>query len=119
MGCNCGKKSIQPSVSRPLLTPDAKHSALYQQVVTQRSYRYERVGLDDREIEFLGNGTIGKGRAGMEIVWTVKDGELHVGTSSATTFTATVEATGVLQGRWLSHEKCVVVLTPISTLKSS
>jgi hypothetical protein len=80
-----------------------------------RLFEYERVGLDRRQMRFLEDDRIGRGAARCEFGWTVIDGNLAVtDCDGRLTFLAQEEAGGVWRGAWVVHERCEVVLTPLT-----
>lgn len=96
-------------------TPEGK--ALYQKIVEQGMFSYERIGdPNKRDIELLPGGQIGRGRDSMEQTWCIDDDpvQLVVLGGSSVTFEAKYESpdSDVLKGKWLSFEQMDVVLTP-------
>jgi hypothetical protein len=85
-------------------------------------WRYERIGLDARILEFRPDGTIGQGSADCEQYWRVwrQDGDLVLGLFGVPLddirVTKTLEARrdgdGSWRGRWLRAEQCPIVLRP-------
>jgi Mannosyltransferase putative len=80
-------------------------------------FDYQRVGLDCRQLELADGGNIGKGAASCEWIWNVVQGQLEVrGRNGRLTFRAKVDEAGCWRGDWLEHERCSVVLTPVSAM---
>lgn len=76
-------------------------------------FRYRRVGYDERRLELLAGGVIGRGRAGLERWWRLDErGWLVIGGSEGETCRCTRAADGVWRGRWLRHERMEVELLP-------
>jgi hypothetical protein len=76
-------------------------------------YTYERVGLGERPLELLPDGTIGLGRAECEESWSIRilDDEptlIIVGKGKATMFLT--QESGEWHGKWESFEECPVRL---------
>jgi hypothetical protein len=100
--------------------PDPKTpigTALQKVLLENAIWMYERVGdPNKRELEFLPDGRIGRGRDRMEESWYIHEDddvvELHVLGGSGVTFKATLEA-DTFKGRWVDFEKMPVTLTPI------
>jgi Mannosyltransferase putative/Glycosyltransferase family 9 (heptosyltransferase) len=84
------------------------------------TFRYRRVGLDDRPLQFLDGGRIGEGAASCERSWRLGiDGAgekvLTVAGDASPTFQARWDARQrIWQGRWLVHERMMVELIPIA-----
>ena len=75
---------------------------------------YERVGMGSRPLRLLEDDRVGLGGARCEFGWSVLDGVLAVtDVDGRPTFLAREGADGVWRGRWLEHERCEVVLTPL------
>lgn len=78
-------------------------------------YIYRRIGHDERPMELLEGGKIGTGAAGCERVWAIEKTPVGnvvtvYGDHGGPTFHLTLDADGVMRGRWLAHEKMPVEL---------
>jgi hypothetical protein len=83
--------------------------------IGDRTYLYERIGFDSRQLELLSNRAVGEGRADNEQTWTVvtRRGSLRLlihGASSPTCALQAVED-GTWRGRWYRHERMEVRLS--------
>ena len=80
-----------------------------------RRYRYVRIGHDEREMELLPNGRIGRGQAALETQWYVKGGRLHLISDSGqiTCALTKVEDTEDYAGKWAVHEQMPIYLNCI------
>ncbi len=79
---------------------------------------YVRVGHDYRELEFLPDGRIGRGAAGMEALWHVVESpngtiRLRIGNDQETTCYLSEDDSGTWQGKWESFEKMAIKLIPL------
>jgi hypothetical protein len=92
-------------------------TTMFERLTQTRLWDYERVGdPNKRQVEFLADGSIGRGRDRMEESWYIdedKTATLHVVGGSGTTFTAVLSEDG-FRGRWIAFEKMSVVLTPVA-----
>ncbi len=87
------------------------------EIIATRSFRYCRIGHDDREIELLDDYKVGTGRGGCEEEWTVRTDEhgrealeIHGGGA----LTARLHRSGDLwAGAWVVHERMPVRLVPL------
>ena len=100
---------------KPLTSAEA---AARGQIVHQRLFQYTRVGYDSREMEFLENGTIGKGRAGCEQSWYVREEfrgtvSLVIGVGGRMTCQVRLGGDGAWRGSWVIHERMPVELVPL------
>lgn len=96
-------------------TPAEQHA----RTLTAGRFRYVRVGLGERTLELLPDGSIGVGAAGCEKRWTLRIldgtpmivilGESHKGSEVGMMFLAK-GADGVWRGAWEFHERCLVEL---------
>jgi FkbM family methyltransferase len=87
-----------------------------------RRYKYVRVGLGERILELLPDGSIGDGRANCEKRWTLRLlnglptivilGNSHKNSEVGMMF-LTLDEDGVWRGRWEFHERSPVELHPI------
>ncbi len=81
-----------------------------------KTYLYKRVGYDEREMELLPNGMIGKGNDRCERTWAINTlkGQIVL-TIFGTTPTCHLkrDKDGVFKGKWLAYEKMNVELVPI------
>lgn len=85
-------------------------------------WRYDRVGLGGRVLDFRADGTIGDGSARCERYWRAwwddeamrlaVFGNTHLDAQITKTFEATPHGDGSWRGRWVNFEKCEVVLSP-------
>ncbi len=83
-----------------------------------RVFDYERVGLGRRPLRFLEDDRIGRGAARCEFGWSVLDGSLAVtDCDGRLTFLAREGEDQIWHGRWLEHERCEVVLTPLPAVQ--
>src|SRR5579875_1680290 len=84
--------------------------------LTGKSFIYERVGLDRRELQLLADGQIGRGKLPMETRWVVQelDGTvtLAICQDDRLTCLLTEGEEGVWRGHWLEHERCACQLWP-------
>jgi len=86
--------------------------------VTQRrligsTFRYRRLGIDDRAMRLLEDNRIGKGSARCEIFWSVLDGILAIlNVDYVPTMLLREGGDGVWRGEWLDHERCKVEMVP-------
>ncbi|MGH7989568.1 MAG: hypothetical protein ACREDS_05145 [Limisphaerales bacterium] len=82
--------------------------------LTNDDFLYYRVGYDCRLMSFLQDGQIGKGAAGSETRWNVREemGSLHLDIFSKTRLTCTLQQVdeGLWCGAWLHFEKMDVKL---------
>lgn len=100
-------------------TPTEQERLLMSDLMS-RIYLYERVKMDKRPMRFLEDHRIGRGLAGLETDWNVFsiDGR-HTLVISGMNGTPTClldyhNEEGVWRGRWLQHERCEVVLSPLT-----
>ena len=100
----------------PVGEPTTRESAVAERLASHRSYRYVRAGHDDRALDLLTHGRIGRGRRAGEQVWFVKERAdqtialILAGNGQLTCRMMRDEATGVWRGRLLSHEELPVEL---------
>lgn len=83
--------------------------------LTTTTYMYSRVGYDEREMNFLPNGKIDLGNAGMERFWNIyeKEGNLYMEILGDKGKTCVLKLdNGIWSGRWLNFEKMPITLTP-------
>jgi len=97
---------------------------MFKKIVQQGTFMYERVGdPNKRELEFLPDGQIGRGRDSMETHWCIEEDpvRLSVMGGSRPTFHADYESPdgGVLKGKWIDFEQMPVVLTPVGAAKGA
>lgn len=88
-------------------------------------WQYHRIGHDHRPMEFLGDGSIGAGKARCELRWNIGSDEegliLRImGRDAPTATLRWIEAEDRWLGAWLSHEKMPTELVPlgVSDVKS-
>jgi FkbM family methyltransferase len=89
---------------------------------TAGRFRYVRVGLGERTLELLPDGSIGEGKAGCEKRWTLRIlngvptivvlGESHKGSEVGMMF-LTKSDDGIWRGAWEFFERCPVEMHPI------
>lgn len=94
-----------------------------ERVISERlcatQWLYQRVGYDERPIEFCSDGRIGHGAADCERRWGVmaSDGGDHrlsiIGTNGITALLSQIHVEGEWRGKWLVHEKMPIRLTSV------
>jgi hypothetical protein len=85
--------------------------------LTSNMYTYHRVGYDQRSMEFLANGTIGRGAASREVYWNVAETDHAVildilSWEEELTCRLKQCQNRVWTGRWLNFERMPVELAP-------
>ncbi len=88
-------------------------------------WNYERVGMGARHLEFLPDGTIGRGAAGCERWWNLARGangeppavSLLVAGERGVTFRAERNGDGAWSGAWVVFEKAAVRISAVRELK--
>lgn len=108
--------------SNPDQTEAKLISDLVGKVFLYRRLETENFNGDEREIEFLGNGEIGKGKAGLEKRWSVhvtdhpeigrKVPAIAICSDNHLTCLLFHSDDGVFRGQWVDHERCGVELIP-------
>lgn len=87
------------------------------------AFEYCRVGYDKRKMTFLSDGRVGDGAAGCEVFWDVKmeDGHFFLEIASGNEITCRLkrELDGSWKGRWIHHEKMLIVLLPTPLMATS
>jgi glycosyltransferase involved in cell wall biosynthesis len=82
------------------------------------TYRYRRIGYDDRYMTFKSTGFIGNGAAGCEVFWDVKqeksDIVLEISSDTEITCRMRLNGDGTWHGRWERHERMPVELRPVT-----
>lgn len=106
--------------------PTNEEALVIRQIVG-RKFLYRRLPTgsfsgDERQLEFLGNGEIGHGRAGLEQRWSAHvvrhpitgQDVVAVAIASGSGLTALLYPSddGCYRGRWVDHERCDVDLVP-------
>lgn len=86
---------------------DARERAL-----TRCFWHYERVGHDARFLELLPNGLVGRGAASCEQSWTFDAQRGVLALHGERPTCELVEEQGRFRGRWSSHERMPVIMTP-------
>ena len=88
-------------------------------VIATRRYRYRRLGVDERIIEFEPDGTIGMGAAEHERSWRfdtdATSQRLSIAGDHGDTCHLALDEAGVWRGRWLWYERMPVELVPVAT----
>lgn len=84
-----------------------------------KTFRYIRVGYDQRAIELMPDFTIARGAAEMEAGWMVEEAQdgavvLSIRNSGGPTCFLRRAADGSWHGRWLVYERMPIVLQPIT-----
>ena len=79
-------------------------------------YHYHRIGHDERELELLPDGQIGKGADGAERHWEVSNGHepphLTIGGDYGPICELTLDPDGCWRGCWLKFERMPIELIP-------
>jgi hypothetical protein len=92
-------------------------------LVADRTFDYRRTGFDHRPLTFLGNGLIGRGAAGREASWRLRELRgrivLEINSKVGTTCRLKKGADDVWRGRWIVCERMPVQLTPIQGAKGA
>lgn len=109
-----GEVSHVPRFAFDAASVDAR---LVARELTTKDYVYHRVGYDQRPMDFLPDGLVGRGEAGAEVYWSLEarpDG-WHLALSSQTELTCDLrrEADGVWRGRWERHERMPIEISPL------
>jgi hypothetical protein len=86
------------------------------QELVLKTWTYERIGFDKREMTFDATGAIGQGRERCEISWHMSLVDdvttLHIHGLFGLTCSVVKMVGRVWKGRWLVHEKMPVEITP-------
>lgn len=83
----------------------------------QSLWLYERAGHDERWLELLPSGLVGRGAAACEQTWSCDaSGSQLTLRGDEPTCTLQRDSAGVFRGRWLRHERMPVALTPFRVL---
>ena len=78
-----------------------------------RSFRYRRIGYDERRLELLAGGVTGRGRADFERWWRIDEqGRLVIGGHPGAACRLVLGDDGVWRGRWLNFERMDIELRP-------
>jgi hypothetical protein len=95
---------------RAVMEPRAPSSP---ETIALGRFRYRRIGYDERRMELLAGGVIGRGRAGLERWWRIDEqGCLLIGGHSGASCRLTPGSDGVWRGRWLEYERMDIELIP-------
>lgn len=99
-----------------------KEKKAYKELVENQLYKYNRVGYDERRIEFRADQTIGMGKAGLEQYWEVReiDGKVCLiiaGNSTRTMDLYRGSQDGNWKGAWNVHEQMPITLIPATREK--
>lgn len=94
----------------------AEYRSAVQELIEQRHFIYSRIGHDQRDIELLRYGVIGKGCGGCEQMWKVEEcnGQVmlcFIG-KDGVICKLTREDADVWRGNWLNHERMPIALIP-------
>lgn len=86
--------------------------------ISNKKYKYIRVGLDEREMELLPDKTIGAGSDRLEKHYQIFDdkGKIIMAIHGESCLTALLELNqedNVWRGKWLDHEKCKIELIEV------
>jgi hypothetical protein len=73
---------------------------------------YHRLGLDKRDMELGAGGSISVGAGGAEAYFYLREGLLHLASDNGDICVLEPCSVGWV-GRWISHEKCVIVLEAV------
>lgn len=89
-------------------------------IIDQRWFNYVRVGHDERPLEFLEGGMLGRGAARCERTWALEaeGGVVHLVISGHTFITCRLVCVGGndWEGRWLEYERMPIRLEPLSVI---
>jgi hypothetical protein len=87
-----------------------------QEIMRTRFFHYTRLGYDRRVMEFLPRNRIGRGAAGLERTWHLRDEngrvELVIVGDGGITCTLNRHDDGVWRGQWLVYERMPIELVP-------
>ncbi len=90
------------------------------ELLMRGTFRYQRVGYDQRRMTFLGDGRIGLGARRCERFWDIKLDRragllLEISSGAELTCRLRAEPDGTWKGQWLHHEGMPVVIAPVSS----
>ena len=95
---------------------DPAERELYDRIVTQSYFRYQRVGYDERILRLAPHGVIDIGGAACEEEWMLQQIagkiKLIILGKGRTTCYLELDERGVWRGRWENFEKMPILLTP-------
>lgn len=106
---------LAPARSRP--EAPAPSGSVAARLAALRFFEYHRVGYDRRILELRADGSVGRGRARLELGWSVDESDpaapaLLLFGEEGVICRLLPASDGSLRGRWLRFEKMLIVLAP-------